>query len=78
MDLITKKAQIEAVRREVGWVYRQLLWLTEEEARRANQERGELLEALSGWVTMDCQGSKPRSGAPVPGLYNLRRRRLGV
>ncbi|MGA8572974.1 MAG: radical SAM protein [Desulfobaccales bacterium] len=67
MDLITKKAQIEAVRREVGWVYRQLLWLTEEEARRANQERGELLEALSGWVTMDCQGSKPRWGPLSPG-----------
>lgn len=67
MPQTVKKAQIEAVRQHVGWVYRQLLWLTEEEARRANQQRDELLEALSGWVTMDCQGSKPRWGPLSPG-----------
>ena len=62
-----KKSLKEIVRQEVGWVYSDLLWLSEEQAQRANDQRNELLAKLSGWVTFSYNGSKPHVGPLSPG-----------
>lgn len=67
MKKIKKEQQIAFIRNEVGWVYFDLPWFSEEEAKLANQQRNELLKALSDWVTFSCQGSKPHSGPLSPG-----------
>jgi len=59
--------QIGYIRQHVGWVYPDLLWFSEEESKLANQQREELLQALSGWVTYSSQGAKPHSGSLSPG-----------
>lgn len=67
VSLTKKILQIESTRQLIGWIYRDLLWFSEEEARLANQQRNELLEALAGWVTFGCLGTKPHSGPLSPG-----------
>ena len=67
MEKVKKNQKIAFTRNAVGWVYPELLWFSEEEANLANQQRNELLEALSGWVTYSFQGSKLHSGALSPG-----------
>jgi pyruvate formate-lyase activating enzyme-like uncharacterized protein len=67
MDDAKISQQIGSIRDEVGWVYPDLLWFSEEEAERANQERNELLEALSGWINYSFHGSKLHSGKLSPG-----------
>lgn len=62
-----KKSLKEIIRQEVGWVYADLLWLSEEQAQRANDQRNELLAKLSGWVTCSSNGSKPHVGPLSPG-----------
>jgi len=70
MDLEKKTKrdnQIESIRQMMGWAYRDLLWFSEAEAHRANQQRDALLEMLSGWVTLSCRGTKPHIGPLSPG-----------
>jgi uncharacterized protein len=62
-----KKANIARTQQEIGWAYRDMRWFSEEEAREANRERNELLTALSGRITSDCQDSKPHTGPLSPG-----------
>jgi pyruvate formate-lyase activating enzyme-like uncharacterized protein len=57
----------QIVRQEVGWLYSDLLWLSEEQAQRTNNQRNELLAQLSGWVTFSYNGSKPHVGPLSPG-----------
>ncbi len=61
MDKIKRSKQIEIIRRKVGWIYKDLPWLSEEEALWANQQRDDLLKALSGWITYSFEGSKLHS-----------------
>ena len=42
-------------------------WLTEDDARRATQERDELLDALAGRIQLGARGSKPHTGPLSPG-----------
>jgi hypothetical protein len=67
MEKIKRRKQIDLIRRKVGWIYRDLPWFSEEEALRANQQRDELLKALSGWITYSFNGSKLHSGDLSPG-----------
>lgn len=67
MNKGTRKLQIESTRSRLGWAYPDLLWFSEEEAKEANRQRDELLQALSGWITYSSQGSKPHSGPLSPG-----------
>ena len=62
MDTIKKKKQIKATRREVGWAYADLPWLSEQEAIDANRLRNELLQALAGWANSSFQNTKVHSG----------------
>lgn len=62
-----KRQEIDAVRQKVGWVYPDLPWFSEAEARQADRQRNELLEALSGWINYSFLGSKPHSGPLSPG-----------
>lgn len=55
------------IRRQVGWIYKDLPWFSEEEALRANLQRDELLRDLSGWITSSFEGSKLHSGDLSPG-----------
>jgi pyruvate formate-lyase activating enzyme-like uncharacterized protein len=67
MDATRKKQEIDAVRQQVGWVYSDLPWFSEAEARQAHRQRHELLEALSGWISYSFLGSKPHFGPLSPG-----------
>lgn len=68
MQVINKKSiQKNAVRQQVGWIYEDLPWLSKEKALQANQQRDELLKALSGWVRSSFNGSKLHSGDLSPG-----------
>jgi len=67
MDKNHKSNLINSVRKKVGWVYSDLLWLSEDEAQRANEQRNELVSRLSDWVTYSFQGSKPHYGPLSPG-----------
>ena len=67
MDTIKKQKQIKATRREIGWAYADLPWLSEQEAIDANNVRNEILQALSGWATYGFHGTKVHSGALSPG-----------
>jgi pyruvate formate-lyase activating enzyme-like uncharacterized protein len=62
-----KKANIATTQQEIGWAYPDMRWFSEEEAGEANRQRNELLNALSGWITSDFQGSKPHTGPLSPG-----------
>lgn len=44
-----KKDNIDEVKRVVGWAYNDLNWLTEDEARKRNAERDELLKSLEAY-----------------------------
>jgi pyruvate formate-lyase activating enzyme-like uncharacterized protein len=67
MDKIKRQRQIQSIRDTVGWIYRDLPWFSEEEAKVATRQRDELLAALSGWVSYSFQHSKPHSGPLSPG-----------
>jgi uncharacterized protein len=61
-----KKENIATTQQQVGWAYPDMRWFSEEEAREANRQRNELLNALSGWINLDFQGSKPHTGPLSP------------
>jgi pyruvate formate-lyase activating enzyme-like uncharacterized protein len=63
----SRQARIEETRREVGWAYDEMRWLSEEEAREAERERRELLARLDGWVSIGFAGTKLHAGPLSPG-----------
>lgn len=67
MDRIKRQRQIQSIRDSVGWIYPDLPWFSEEEAKVATRQRDELLAALSGWDSYGFQHCKPRSGPLSPG-----------
>jgi uncharacterized protein len=64
---VDRDQQKRAIRNEVGWVYDDLLWFSDEEAQRAKEQRNKLLKALSGWINYSFQDSKLHSGPLSPG-----------
>lgn len=50
------------VQRDIGWVYRDLKWLSRKEARLANKERDALLKSLSNEVNYSFERSKIHTG----------------
>jgi len=62
-----RKAQIDTLRNQIGWIYRQLPWFSELEARQANEERNQLLRELSGWIRESFSATKLHSGPLSPG-----------
>jgi uncharacterized protein len=63
----SRQARIDETRREVGWAYDGMRWLSEIEAREAGRERDALLAALSGWIESDFKGTKLHCGPLSPG-----------
>jgi pyruvate formate-lyase activating enzyme-like uncharacterized protein len=63
----TKKQNIDNTRRMIGWVYHDLKWLTEEEAKRKNQERDEILKSISNKVNYAFKQNKIYCGDLSPG-----------
>jgi len=63
----TKKQNIKIAKRHIGWAYHELKWLTEEEARRTNQERDKILKSLSNRVNYGFKQSKIYTGKLSPG-----------
>ena len=64
---VDRDQQKRAIRNEVGWVYNDLQWFSDEEAQRAKEQRNKLLKALSGWITYSFQECKLHSGPLSPG-----------
>jgi uncharacterized protein len=67
LNKFERKRHKEVIKSKLGWAYHDLLWFSEEEAQLAQQQRNELLEELSGWVSYSFHGSKPHYGAISPG-----------
>jgi pyruvate formate-lyase activating enzyme-like uncharacterized protein len=63
----TKKQNIDNVKRKIGWVYHDLKWLTDEEAKRKNQERDKILKSISNKVNYAFKQSKIYCGVLSPG-----------
>ena len=64
---VDRDQQKRAICNEVGWVYNDLQWFSDEEAQRAKEQRNKLLKALSGWINYSFQESKLNSGPLSPG-----------
>jgi pyruvate formate-lyase activating enzyme-like uncharacterized protein len=67
MDSINRCRRIDTIHSQVGWIYKDLPWLSAEDAARANEQREELLKSLSGWITYSFRGSKLHFGDLSPG-----------
>lgn len=67
MDNIARQQKVQSVRNQVGWVYRDLLWFSEQEGNIATKQRDELLAAVAGWVSYSFHDTKPHSGPLSPG-----------
>ncbi len=67
---VSKKRNVEATARCIGWAYHDLLWFSEEEAGEATRERDALLEAVSPWSASAYGGSKPHIGPLSPGCLS--------
>jgi uncharacterized protein len=65
MDQTEKQQIIEATRQQIGWIYSDLPWFTEQEAKSANKKRNELFKRLSGWISYT--DGKPHNGQISPG-----------
>jgi len=63
----TKEQNIGDVERNIDWVYRDLKWLTEEEAKRKNQERDKILKSMSNKVNHAFKQNKIYCGDLSPG-----------
>lgn len=62
-----KELNIMQVRRQIGWIYPELKWLTEEESAEANEKRQRLLQSLSHKVTYSFAENKIHTGKLSPG-----------
>lgn len=62
-----KEKVIRSVREAMGLVYAELRWLTEAEAKKANQEREELIRSFSNRVNYGSAGTKVYTGNLSPG-----------
>ena len=67
MDQIERDAFVEANRREYGEAYEHMGWLTPEDARRAEDERTELEQALRGRTAWCCGSTKVDCRSLSPG-----------
>jgi hypothetical protein len=68
--MINKKIDIQDTREITGWAYYEMKWLTEAQAREANQKRDELLQSISGRVNSNFLGSKIGPGKLSPGCMS--------
>ena len=67
MRTVRRKQRIAAVRKELGWAYRDCLWFTEKEASEANQKRDELMALLRPVSSSCASGTKPFLKSISPG-----------
>ena len=65
--MIKKKIDIQDTRELIGWAYYEMKWLTESQAKEANQKRNELLQSISGRVNSNFLGNKIGPGELSPG-----------
>ncbi len=65
--MTNKEFDIQYTRKLTGWAYRQMKWLTEKEAEKANRKRNELLNSISGSVHSKYLGNKIHTGKLSPG-----------
>ena len=63
----SRNESIEAVRKRIGWIYRDLKWLTDEDAAEKECEKERLLESLSSRAHYRCNGNKIYLGKLSPG-----------
>jgi pyruvate formate-lyase activating enzyme-like uncharacterized protein len=66
-DAIIRESDIDYIREQAGWSYLEMKWLSKEEASKANCERNELLQSLSGRVIKHFNESKISTGSLSPG-----------
>lgn len=62
-----KESNIRSIQEKIGWVYSDLKWLTQKEAKLANKKRDNLLRSLSGQVSYSFMQSKIHIGELSPG-----------
>jgi|WetSurMetagenome_2_1015567.scaffolds.fasta_scaffold01393_13 uncharacterized protein len=67
MDKVMRARRMESIHRQVGWIYKDIPWFSEDEARAANEQREGLLRDLSGWIAYSFKGSKLHCGDLSPG-----------
>lgn len=68
--MINKKIDIRDTREIIGWAYYEMKWLTEDQAREANQKRSELLQSISSRVNSNFLGNKIGPGELSPGCMS--------
>jgi len=66
-DKVIKDSDIGYTREQIGWPYQEMKWLSEEEAKKANRKRNELLKSISGKVLKHFNESKISTGPLSPG-----------
>ncbi|MBN1893027.1 radical SAM protein [bacterium] len=62
MNPYRKRQLVEAVKKNVGWAYKDLPWFTAETVTEAERRRQELLDRLSGALSYSFNGTKPHLG----------------
>lgn len=68
--MINKQVDIKDTREITGWSYYEMKWLTEDQAREANQKRDELLQSIAGRAKSNFLGNKIGPGELSPGCMN--------
>jgi uncharacterized protein len=68
--MINKKIDIQDTREITGWAYFDMKWLTEAQAKEANQKRNELLQSISGRINSNFLGNKIGTGKLSPGCMS--------
>ena len=71
MDKNRKEHLKEFVRKMIGWIYSDLLWLSDEEAQLADEQRNRLVAELSGWGTFSFKGSKVHAARTLPAVSSV-------
>ncbi len=64
---MNKELDIQYARENTGWAYYAMKWLSDDEAKKADIKRNELLQSISGRVNSNFLGSKIGSGELSPG-----------
>jgi uncharacterized protein len=67
MNDIMKKRLIEETKNNIGWVYGELLWFSDDEALAAAEERRKIIHSLKDQINFSAKNSKPHRGALSPG-----------
>lgn len=68
--MINKEYDIRDAQEVTGWAYTGMKWLTEAEAKEANQKRSKILQSISGRINCNFRGNKLGPGELSPGCMS--------